>query len=1192
MLGAHGRLRAPRALVSFASLAASHPIEAIVCVFIACALAYFHLVHAVAHSTLLSDKSICLNASELDQSAIKTSIDVSCIYRLDKNGTFFGQPVPQVDSAARTPDQSQLVQWHVVIGDKADESRVYDFAKGSYAYGTRKPGFLKSSRADAVVHVPTGDNDTVAYAALTPDTARVSSNLDRLLSDAGLQDSHIAEYIDPYHQSHARLKVSPAACWNSYSLRQAVPATLRRFEHALKNSDTLDFSVVLAAYLLMHSSFVSLYMSMRRFRSKFWLGTGVLLSSTLAFLIALAAAHLLGVRVDPVLLSEAIPFLVITVGFEKPFVLTRAIFEKANAGAPCNASKKVQVQAPTDVSTAESRFVAELTRRVQQEQSRQMDTELPPVRFAAKAAINHVGGDILCGYAIELGVLAVGIISGVAGLREFCILAALILAFDCILLFSFYTAIVCVLVETQRLRPSQPGESAPGAPAEPRNVRRMSWLSSPTTGESPLPHLKLLLLVTVITLSSFNLLSTLTLSSGSKGPHTLSPYEVVFSSSPNYSARIENAPYKAVLNTLAAGSNSASFIPTPPHFIVLFNKNGTARGPVMNAARAHHTSATGTDPLGATTFPSFFSQGHTGTLSALDSFLSAWTRIVSDTVAGKWLSILLVISLFLNTFLIKGIATRSKAVIDGNAVHATAHAAARLLGAHLIVERESHSAANSPKRSPTAEEIAAARAQHDAVPDDLAGGALPEEEPVRPYETMVELLSNNPAELSDTEAVTLVQRGALATYALEKKLGDMERAVRIRRAVISRASAGKSLETSALPYRSYNYGEVFGACCENVVGYMPIPLGIAGPLVIDGELLPIPMATTEGTLVASTSRGCKALNTCGGVSTVLTQDAMTRGPVIEFSNIASAASAKRWLDSPEGSDIIREAFNSTSRFARLSSLRSVLAGRTLFVRFATSTGDAMGMNMISKGVEKALRIMKEEHFPEMQLLALSGNYCTDKKPAAINWVEGRGKSVVAEAVLRGDVVRSVLKCTVSDLARLNLKKNLVGSAMAGSVGGFNAHASNILTAIYLATGQDPAQNVESSTCITQMEPINDGADLLVTVSMPSIEVGTVGGGTILSAQGAMLDMLGIRGANRTTPGANAQRLARVISAAVMAGELSLMAALAAGHLIQAHMKHNRSVPATPGTFSPASQETSVSHQSLSAAVAPPSGKTE
>ena len=193
---------------------------------------------------------------------------------------------------------------------------------------------------------------------------------------------------------------------------------------------------------------------------------------------------------------------------------------------------------------------------------------------------------------------------------------------------------------------------------------------------------------------------------------------------------------------------------------------------------------------------------------------------------------------------------------------------------------------------------------------------------------------------------------------------------------------------------------------------------------------------------------------------------MTRGPCVEFGSLERTAEAKRWL-SEEGMNIIKEAFDSTSRFARLRSLKSALAGRLLFIRFATTTGDAMGMNMISKGCEKALSVMSE-HFPDMRIISLSGNFCTDKKPAAINWIEGRGKSVVAEAVISGKTVQEVLKTSVKALVELNTSKNLIGSAMAGSIGGFNAHAANILTAIYIATGQDPAQNVESSNCITLM----------------------------------------------------------------------------------------------------------------------------
>lgn len=145
--------------------------------------------------------------------------------------------------------------------------------------------------------------------------------------------------------------------------------------------------------------------------------------------------------------------------------------------------------------------------------------------------------------------------------------------------------------------------------------------------------------------------------------------------------------------------------------------------------------------------------------------------------------------------------------------------------------------------------------------------------------------------------------------------------------------------------KDYDYSKIIGACCENVVGFMPLPVGIAGPLTIDGEAVPIPMATTEGTLVASTSRGCKALNSGGGVTTVITQDAMTRGPVVDFPSITDAAHAKRWLDSDEGFNIIRSAFDSTSRFARLQNIKCGMAGRSLYIRLATATGDAMGMNM-------------------------------------------------------------------------------------------------------------------------------------------------------------------------------------------------------------------------------------------------------
>uniref|UniRef100_A0A8C8WH59 3-hydroxy-3-methylglutaryl-coenzyme A reductase n=1 Tax=Panthera leo TaxID=9689 RepID=A0A8C8WH59_PANLE len=377
----------------------------------------------------------------------------------------------------------------------------------------------------------------------------------------------------------------------------------------------------------------------------------------------------------------------------------------------------------------------------------------------------------------------------------------------------------------------------------------------------------------------------------------------------------------------------------------------------------------------------------------------------------------------------------------------------------------------------------------------------------RPNEECLQILGN--AEkgakfLSDAEIIQLVNAKHIPAYKLETLMETHERGVSIRRQLLSRKLPEPS-SLQYLPYRNYNYSS----------------LG-------------------------------------GGASSRILADGMTRGPVVRLPRACDSAEVKAWLETPEGFTVIKEAFDSTSRFARLQKLHMSMAGRNLYIRFQSRSGDAMGMNMISKGTEKALSKL-HEYFPEMQILAVSGNYCTDKKPAAINWIEGRGKSVVCEAVIPAKVVREVLKTTTEAMIEVNINKNLVGSAMAGSIGGYNAHAANIVTAIYIACGQDAAQNVGSSNCITLMEasgPTNE--DLYISCTMPSIEIGTVGGGTNLLPQQACLQMLGVQGACKDNPGENARQLARIVCGTVMAGELSLMAALAAGHLVKSHMIHNRS----------------------------------
>ncbi|XP_073334051.1 3-hydroxy-3-methylglutaryl-coenzyme A reductase-like [Pagrus major] len=420
--------------------------------------------------------------------------------------------------------------------------------------------------------------------------------------------------------------------------------------------------------------------------------------------------------------------------------------------------------------------------------------------------------------------------------------------------------------------------------------------------------------------------------------------------------------------------------------------------------------------------------------------------------------------------------------------------------------------------------------------------------------------------LSDKEVMNLVTSRNILNYKLEAVLDTPERGVAIRREMLSPKLPVHSALAS-LPYKDYDYSKVMGTCCENVIGYMPVPVGVAGPLLLDEKQFHVPMATTEGCLVASTNRGCRALSMSGGCRSRILADSMTRGPVVRLPSACRAAEVKVWLETSDGFRKIKEAFDHTSRFARLEKLLVSVAGRNLYIRFQSQTGDAMGMNMISKGTEQALHRLQQQ-YPDVQVLAVSGNYCTDKKSAAINWIMGRGKSAVCEAIVPAKVVREVLKSSTAALVELNINKNLVGSAMAGSIGGFNAHAANIVAAIYIACGQDPAQTIGSSNCITQMEAAGpDGEDLYISCSMPSIELGTVGGGTNLPPQQACLQMLGVQGSSSSEPGENARQLARVVCGTVLAGELSLMAALAAGHLVKSHMTHNRSKANLPETNS-------------------------
>ena len=343
---------------------------------------------------------------------------------------------------------------------------------------------------------------------------------------------------------------------------------------------------------------------------------------------------------------------------------------------------------------------------------------------------------------------------------------------------------------------------------------------------------------------------------------------------------------------------------------------------------------------------------------------------------------------------------------------------------------------------------------------------------------------------------------------------------------------------------------------ENLIGAVQIPLGIAGEIKIDGEYASgnyyLPLATTEGALVASVNRGCSIITKSGGAKVCVFKNMMTRAPVFKFDNLKETKTFYDWILLPETFDKLKAAADATTRFGELLEIQPFVSGNNVHLRLGFDTKDAMGMNMITIASEAITKIIADEK--GVPCVSLSGNMCTDKKPTAINAILGRGKTVIAEARLSASFIEETLKCTAESMFDVNYRKNFIGSMRAGALG-FNAHAANIVAAVFLACGQDPAHVVEGSLCVTEMDLAENG-DLICSVTMPAIEVGTVGGGTSIATQQECLKLLGVAGAG-AVPGENALKLSEIVAASVLAGEISLIAAQAAGHLARAHAQLGR-----------------------------------
>jgi hydroxymethylglutaryl-CoA reductase (NADPH) len=397
-----------------------------------------------------------------------------------------------------------------------------------------------------------------------------------------------------------------------------------------------------------------------------------------------------------------------------------------------------------------------------------------------------------------------------------------------------------------------------------------------------------------------------------------------------------------------------------------------------------------------------------------------------------------------------------------------------------------------------------------------------------------------------TDANALVRRvrdGDLRIHELESH-ADADTAATARRRLVE-SETGVSLDAVG----AYGFpADRADANVENMIGAAQLPMGVAGPVTVDGSATEgeryLPMATTEGALIASVNRGCSVVDAAGGVTARVTKTGMTRAPVFRVANVAAAEALVAWVRDEE--DRLRAAAEETTSHGELLDVTPYVVGDAVYLRFRYDTKDAMGMNMATIATRAAAEVVEAE--TSASLVALSGNLCTDKKPAAINAVEGRGRSVAADVTVPRAVVEERLHTTPEAVAEVNTRKNLVGSAKAGSLG-FNAHVANVVAAVFLATGQDAAQVVEGANAITTAE-VREG-DLYVSVSLSSLEVGTVGGGTSLPTQREALELLGVAGGG-DPPGSNADALAESIAAGALAGELSLLAALGSRHLSSAH----------------------------------------
>ena len=331
---------------------------------------------------------------------------------------------------------------------------------------------------------------------------------------------------------------------------------------------------------------------------------------------------------------------------------------------------------------------------------------------------------------------------------------------------------------------------------------------------------------------------------------------------------------------------------------------------------------------------------------------------------------------------------------------------------------------------------------------------------------------------------------------------------------------------------------------ENFIGAAQVPIGLAGPLLVNGEYAKgeffVPLATTEGTLVASYNRGMKLLRESGGVTATVVDDAMQRAPVFVFKSAREAQKFSVWVK--ENFAEIKAKAETTTSVGKLRDIQQFPAARFLYLRFNYTTGDAAGQNMVGKATKAACDWIKSV-YEGIERYQLEGSFATDKKTSWVNTLNTRGKKVIAEATISTEKLKSIMHVSVEQIFEARLASQF-GGYLAG-VNNNGAHSANGITAIFIACGQDVANVAESSAAAVYAE-ITKSGDYYFSVTIPSLIVATYGGGTGLPTQRECLELMDCYGKDRV------KKFAEIIAATVLCGELSLGTAVIADEWVSSH----------------------------------------